>query len=238
MHGIVQISTKHSTNRESAIAGLENQGVLVSQTDDIDGIVLDAQSVIYGNMGFAEKAISRLGYHKRAIAHVPDDLLPYAGRSVEKVPLREALERRHTESIFIKPIPERHKQFNGLTFDNPYDIYQLANYPDDELVLLSPKINIVSEWRGFVFKDELLDAKNYKGDFRVIPNYSKIEPFLNTWNERPIAWSCDFGVTDKGETIIVECNDVMSLGWYNLTPMYVGSMLVARWEEIHRNKST
>lgn len=238
MHGIIQISTKHIHNRLSAIAGLENRGVTVTQTDNIEEIELTSESVIYGNMGFIEKALNKLGYPKRAIAHVPDDLLPYAGRKIEMVPLSEALIRRHNESIFIKPCPDNHKQFDGFTFDDPYAIYQLANYADDSLVLLSPKINIVTEWRGFVFKDELLDAKHYKGDFRIIPEYAKIEPFLNTWKDRPVAWSCDFGVTDKGETIIVECNDVMSLGWYNLTPKYVGGMLIARWEEIHRNKTT
>lgn len=238
MIGYVQKNTKYHLNKEGAKHGLYMQGIHTEEVEFSDIIFSDSKDIYYGNVGFINKVITQLGYEFNEIGHVPEELYHIAGRTIEKVTLADALKRRHDEQIFIKPIPKNHKKFNGLSFDNPYDLYSLAACENDEIVLLSPKINIISEWRGFVLNDELIDSEHYKGNFRISPDYALIERNLKKWSNRPVAWSCDMGITDTGETIVVECNDVMSLGWYGLYPNAIGQLLIARWEEIHRNKFT
>lgn len=65
-----------------------------------------------------------------------------------------------------------------------------------------------------------------------------VDKAIKLWKSAPIAWSCDLGITDKGETVVVECNDVMALGFYGLQAYKAGEILEKRWTEIHRNKST
>ena len=42
----------------------------------------------------------------------------------------------------------------------------------------------------------------------------------------------DFGVTDRGETRLVEVNDGFSLGCYGLEPILYARLLCARWSEL------
>jgi len=239
MNAFVQTNTRYHMNKETAKRGLFEMGCVVEEIEyNPDIIAQNPDGIYYGNVGFNNKILEQLGYNQRHIGHVPEDLYHLAGRTIETVSLKEALARRAHESIFIKPVPEHHKKFNGLSFDNPYDLYNVAAYDDDAMVLLSPRINIVSEWRGFIVDDELVDAEHYKGNFRLAPDYYKIENNIKSWKDRPVAWSCDMGITDKGETIIVECNDVLALGWYGVHPSIAGRMLIARWDQIHAEKST
>jgi hypothetical protein len=57
--------------------------------------------------------------------------------------------------------------------------------------------------------------------------------------KQPAGMSLDFGVTDKGETILVEANDGWALGYYpwgNLTPSGYANLIVERWMEICKIK--
>lgn len=235
MNAYVQNNTKHILNGETAALGCYEQGCWVVRCAHPLDHIFTSSDIAYGNVNFVEDILGKMDYKINSIGHVPDDLLPYAGRSIEKMTLRDALKR---QNVFIKPDAQFHKRFNGTTLQTSFDYIQLAKYDEEDPVLVSPIINIVSEWRGFICQDELVDSRRYKGDFRVIPDHSVIEKHIKVWKDRPQAWSCDLGVTDKGETIIIECNDVMSLGWYGLVPSLVGRMLVVRWEEIHQKKLT
>jgi len=104
-------------------------------------------------------------------------------------------------------------------------------------VLASEAVNFVSEWRCFIQNREILDAKHYKGDFRVFPDYGVAESAISLWSEAPAAYSCDLGITDDGRTLVVECNDVMSLGLYGVSSLIAASMLEKRWSQIHKNRS-
>lgn len=238
MEAFVQDNTKHVLNGHGAALGLYERGFYVTRCSTPIHALDFHNPAVYGNVNFVEEYLTAMKYNIRSIGHVPSDLTPYAGREITYMTLGEALK---LENVFIKPIPEKHKRFTGIVIDSSIARYKLQlethSYDIDEQVIVSPVINIASEWRGFVCEDELIDCKHYKGDFRIAPDYS-IEKHITEWKDRPSAWSCDFGITDTGETIIVECNDVMSLGWYGLVPAKIGRMLEVRWEEIHKNKST
>lgn len=42
----------------------------------------------------------------------------------------------------------------------------------------------------------------------------------------------DFGVTDKGETVLIEVNDGFSIGLYGLFHIDYAKLLSARWAEL------
>ena len=237
MYALIDRDCKNWINFETAYRGLSEMGYMCISTRKDDLSIVNDNEVFYGNVGFVEKALELLGYPKRAIAHVPDDLMPFAGRIIETVTLSEALQQSKTQKIFIKPKPEKHKFFTGMVLNSSSDLLNLANYDNDELVLMSPAINILSEWRCYICDGEVLDVKHYKGDFRIHPCYETIDHAAKSWKSCPVAWALDVGITDDGKTIVVECNDVMSLGFYGLSTLKAGKMLRERWDEIHRNKS-
>jgi hypothetical protein len=236
MVAFVDEKTKNWLNRETSRRGLEDLGYIV-EFATVDTVICQTDLVYYGNVNFIEKVVDTLGYTHNPIAHVPEELQLFAGRKIERMTLEEALEKSRFEKIFIKPKPEKHKHFTGMVLKTPMDMVHLANYPNTDEVLVSPAIDILSEWRCFIHGNEVLDIKNYKGDFLKFPNADIINKIPGMWKKSPVSWACDVGVTDKGETIIVECNDVMSLGLYGLSTLKAGRMIVDRWEQIHYNKS-
>lgn len=241
MQAYVHKKTKNPLNRETALAGLSERGHIVDIVNDISEVPDNLYDCIfYGNIGFIRDVVNKLGYTQCYIGHVPDELQSLAGRYIKRVSIDEAVAESKLNSIFIKPVPENNKQFTGFVMDKGqlnaiYYINYILNGYDQ--VLMSPEVKFVSEWRCFVLGKECLDAKHYYGDFRLCPDYSVVDNAIKMWKSAPIAWSCDLGITDKGETFIVECNDVMSLGFYGLVSYKAGAILEERWQEIHRNKS-
>lgn len=195
----------------------------------------DDQSAFYGNVNFIEKVYRKQGLKVEPIAHVPEQLLPFAGRSIECVTLKQAFESSKVTPVFIKPIPSKHKFFTGCIL-NSDNLLNLVNYNDDDLVLMSPVINIVSEFRCFVHKKQLQDARCYHGDFSITPDYSIVKSMVREWSKSPCAYSLDVGVTNDGQTVVIECNDVECLGWYGLNPIIAANMVFDRWEEIYQSQ--
>jgi len=74
----------------------------------------------------------------------------------------------------------------------------------------------------------------YLGDFRVFPDMKIIDEAIAeyTKNGAPAGYSIDFGVTDNGKTLLVECNDGWSLGNYGLEPSKYCRLLGRRWHEM------
>lgn len=91
-------------------------------------------------------------------------------------------------------------------------VYPNTVVPNDEY-LISDIINIDSEYRCFVFKNKLLDIRNYCGDFKIFPNIDTINNIIKNYKNAPIAYTLDIGVNDK-DTFIIEIHDFFSCGLY------------------------
>lgn len=237
MTAYIQNGMKGWTNQKTAIQGLSELGHWVELVDVVDSAII-GEHIYYGNVVFIRQVIDKLGYIQKWIGHVPEDLYPLAGRNIQNIPLGRVIKDKIHK--FIKPTPDKNKSFNGFVYTgNQLEQLYIVNYfanPSEE-VIVSDVVNFVSEWRCYMCNGEILDGKHYKGDFKIFPNYGIAENAAKMWKNSPAAWSCDLGITDDGETFIVECNDVMSLGVYGLSPMKLAKMLEVRWEEIHKNKS-
>ena len=87
----------------------------------------------------------------------------------------------------------------------------------------------------FVYYDEIIDVRPYKGDWHYNYNPDVLDQIMNQftqWDERPMACSIDIGVTKDGRTLLIECNDAYSLGAYGLEDYKYAKLLSARWSQL------
>lgn len=86
---------------------------------------------------------------------------------------------------------------------------------------ISDIIDILSEWRCFVFQGKLVGLSNYSGDFRIFPNIKKIEEMIKEYESAPIAYTLDVGIdfdrNDDKHTFVIECHEFFSCGLYGFS---------------------
>ncbi len=59
-----------------------------------------------------------------------------------------------------------------------------------------------------------------------------MEQCIAQYKSAPAGYAIDFGVTDKGQTILIEVNDGYALGSYGLFYLDYVKLLSARWAEL------
>jgi hypothetical protein len=155
------------------------------------------------------------------------------GRTVRKVSLKLALDLFHFagEPVFIKPVET--KLFNGMLVDN----YDAFNYftpflEDDPDCWVSPKLDILSEWRGFVHNGKLVDCRHYAGNFRVYPDMKFLDKAVESCDLAISAYTIDLAVTTDLTSAVIEVNDFWAIGSYGLEPEMYAQMLSDRYFEI------
>lgn len=144
--------------------------------------------------------------------NVPEELFPYAGREIANVICKDDFKPfwKYNE-VYAKSIDEIKDQFNGL-YD---DIHGKNVAKDFRHCQVSEVIQIVSEWRVFVFQGQILDCRNYSGHFFVYPDPDRIIKMVKAYEPAaPAAYTLDVAVTTKGETVIIECHRFFSCGLY------------------------
>jgi hypothetical protein len=244
MVAYVQVDNKGNWINENCYAsakGFERMGYIVVpfSLDTLDNFDFKDADVVHGGIKAVRKIIDMIGVTQPLI-HNPHDHLPqYLGRKMWESTLRKvALDYGNgtppNESIFIKPLSS-HKLFTGKVIRSFVDMIPLGNIDMDTPILASEVSNYISEYRCFVNRKELVGAKNYTGDFRVIPDFNMVEQAIKDYREQPISYSIDFGITDNGETQLIEINDGFALGSYGLNPIIYCKMIKDRWNEI-KNK--
>ena len=144
--------------------------------------------------------------------------------------------------FFIKPTQT--KLFSGMVFDT-MTLSILDAYPDNTEILVSLPFEskIVSEWRCYVRYNKIIDARNYSGDFKIIPDFSWAETYLseddgicefNKLKTYPSAFTMDIGILENGSNVIVEYNDMWAIGNYGIDNSDYYKLLRERYFEIIR----
>ena len=113
--------------------------------------------------------------------------------------------------LFIKSAERSKTDLTGI-----YKTADLeANWnPRDEKVFISTPVNFVSEWRVFVFRSRIVDARPYTGNHLVAPNESRIKKMVEAMGDTLHAYTLDVGVTNSGETVVVEVHNFIACGLY------------------------
>lgn len=80
--------------------------------------------------------------------------------------------------------------------------------------LISDLINIVSEWRAFIFNKKLVGLQNYSGDFTVFPDVDLIDRMIKNYKSSPKAYTLDVGINYDDGTFLIEVHQFFSCGLY------------------------
>ena len=150
--------------------------------------------------------------------NVPESLFKYAGRKIKNGTFNDL-----PYYDFIKS----NEKIKGIT--GFIDSFSLSNFKYNEFVQLSEEIEILSEYRCFVFQNELVGIKHYTGDFKIFPNISTIENMIKDFTNSPISYTIDVGIKDNGETIVIECHDFFSCGLYGFNDYKLLPLMFYRW---------
>lgn len=152
--------------------------------------------------------------------NVPECLFKYAGREIMNVPssgLENGLPNTFGNKIYRKSNLIIKDENNGL-MDNTSNVElkdcQVSSYVD----------NIISEWRVFVFKNEVQQVCFYGGgDPLVFPDPSRIKKMIEVFRpEAPAAYTLDVFTKETeaasglrfNETYVMECHRFFSCGLY------------------------
>lgn len=143
-------------------------------------------------------------------------------------------------SLFIKPI--QIKLFTGFVLDG-MSYSSIAGLPGDTKVLayLPFDCRIASEWRVYIHQKQIVDARNYSGDFKISPDYSYVDDMKiwlmyemnNGGMKTPEAYTIDIGILEAGnENVVIEFQDMWAIGNYGVPNDLYVRMLKDRYFQI------
>lgn len=176
--------------------------------------------------------------------HILDVTVDKEGIIRNKIPSFVSLFRSLNKKVILLKTSERIKgtcvpteltespQLDFSTVTNRLELVPEGNY------IISEYIDIDSEWRCFVYNNELVGLSNYTGDFTIFPNIFFIKEMIRTYSENgaPVAYTLDVGVGPKG-TFVIEVHDFFSCGLYGFNDLKIYPFMLYRWwKEYVNNK--
>lgn len=194
-------------------------------------------NLFIGSVEFMQEVFKRVG---KEIKPLPN---PYTNSRITTLGEARKL-AAEGKRIFIKPTS--HKVFTGTVLDE-LNSSQLKHLSDDTEIFISVAFDrkILSETRLYVKHNQIIDARNYAGDFRILPDFEYAEKVIKEVQGYPDAYTLDLGVLEglyKGghdymedSTVVIEFNDAWAIGNYGMDNSDYYKFLRTRYFQIMRN---
>lgn len=217
-------------NFMSAYQGFREMGfetIMFNNRSELHGNI--PVDVVVGYVDTVRYAINCFGITAPEMDY-PDELNGYLGRKIWNTKINEIAGSPELWPVFVKPVED--KQFTGVVVKSPKDLIGAGICGENQPVLCSEVVNFVSECRCFVRYGKILDVRHYRGNWRLRPDAATIEKAVRNFSSAPAGYAIDFGLTDQGETLLIEVNDGYSLGCYGLVYLDYAKLLSARWAEL------
>lgn len=168
------------------------------------------KNLFVGSTEFMREVFRRVG--------LTDVRLPRnSNRESQIMTLGEALEISKSKEIFIKPYEI--KEFPATVLDGCNYSY-LKKVPRDSLVFVYEPFEseISSEWRIYVDNNQILDSRNYSGDFTIKPDYLYVDRIIkeNKKLNFPKTYTIDIGILENRVNVVIEYNDMWAIGNYGI----------------------
>lgn len=216
--------------------GCDLLGIETEKFENIRSLDIKEGEMVFAGVSVMLEVFEMLGGLMPPPLDIPECLIPFCKREI-KIGTLEELSNTSSFPIFVKPA-ETGKLFAGqvISCKEELDLFQYV----DEMcgfqvkVFSSEVVKIISEFRCFVIRGEIYDCRKYKGEFSATPNFEFIKECVDSYKDAPVAYGIDFGVTDKGDTILIEANDGYSLGPYGFDCYNYTRMMILRWKELMR----
>lgn len=238
----------HSHNIAHAVMGFRELGAEIIKYEKIDEIydIVTKEDIVLDYIDQCLTIFNKFGV-KPNLPDYPDVLNRYLGRKIWKDNINSINSNPDKWGVFVKPVKE--KAFTGKVINCTADLIGCGSCYENYEVYCSEKLDILREWRGFVYYDKLIDLRPYNGnwyytsflDTEVIKK--AMDSFIK-WKDRPMACSLDFAVimkhtgseTDQEhcdiKTIFLEANDAYALGNYGLHHVAYAKLISARWSQL------
>ena len=207
---------------------------IINYHDEQQLSTITKEDLFVGFVHESKQVMEHLNIDIPSISCYPEALNSYYGRKIWRNTLHNFL-KENQFNIFIKPA-ESNKLFTGKLIRSFRDLISIGHQPNDINIWCAEPVKIGLECRCFVRYGEILDIRNYKGNWRLQPDIKRIENIINNFDTTLNAYALDFGVTPKGETIVIELNDAYALGNYGLFSIDYCKLLNARWTQIMGTK--
>lgn len=197
------------------------------------------EELIEHNHSKEELIVSGIGMIKRRLKdfgidciliNYPKELSGYLGRNIWKSTINEIANTSTIWPVFVKSVEG--KKLSGRIVNSIHDLVGCGCCSDNYEVLCSNPVDFIAEWRVFVRYKKILDVRPYKGDWKAHYDSNVIENAIKSYTTAPNAYGIDFGVTSKGETLLVEVNEGYALGCYGLFPHLYAKFIITRWAEL------
>ncbi len=192
---------------------------------------LDHESFLAGDGACVEAALRSLGIEPPTPNDYPEALRPYTGRRIWRSTV--AALREHVMAgkppVFAKPA-RRAKRFAGRLFEQPSDLCSLQGASNHEPIWCSELVHFASEWRAYILRGTLLAQGHYAGDPSLRPAGGTVKEMIARWSAS--AFALDLGILGDGRTVLVEVNDALALGAYDISSTDYADLLLERWKEL------
>ena len=220
----------HNKNFYYAYDGFKEMGFEIIPFSSIDELkVANKEDIIVGYINIVRYRLSFLNIPIPEIDY-PSELSSYLGRRIWKDKINHINNCPELWPVFVKPIED--KRFTGILVRSPKDLIGCGCWNEDIEIYCSSPVKFLAEWRCFVRYNKILDIRRYKGNWKHIPNYDLIEQVISEYTSAPNGYAIDFGLTESGDTLLIEVNDGYSLGSYGLFTIDYAKLLSARWAEL------
>ena len=233
----------HSHNIAHAVFGFREMGAEIIKYEKIDEIydIVTNEDIVLDYIDQCLTIFDKFGVHPH-LDDYPDVLKPYLGRTIWTDTINNINSNPDKWGVFVKP--KKEKAFTGKVINGPKDLVGCGSCYENYEVYCSEPLEILREWRGFIYYDKLIDLRPYNGNWCYSYDHNAIKRAVNaflTWEDRPVACSLDFAVIerDAGEiqqTIFLEANDAYALGNYGLHHLDYAKLISARWSQLLNRK--
>jgi hypothetical protein len=223
----------NNTNLYAAYDGFNQLGIEIEYFSNVKDITNNnPEDIIVSGIGDVRYILDKLSKSYPTLEY-PESICKheYLGRRIWKDVLGSIMSNKEKLGIFIKPV-EGGKLFTGTVVRDFKDFRACVGAQENTEVWCSDVVNFVSEYRCFIRYGEILDAKNYNGDCFISPNKEILTSIIRDYKDAPNAYTIDLGVTDKGETLLIEVNEGYSVGAYGLNSIKYAKLLATRWSQL------
>ncbi|MGB0918179.1 MAG: ATP-grasp domain-containing protein [Flavobacteriales bacterium] len=213
------------------LEGFYHMGFEIIEVEDFEQLEISEDHVFLGGIQFIHDALEKLEIQIPAALDYPTELEPFLGRKTWESTINEIANNPSNWNVFVKP-KGLSKKFTGRYIKGISDLIGCGDQNMNTPVWVSQPKNFVAEWRAFIRYGKVVGVKSYKGDWRCNYNPQIIEEAVSAYESAPAGYSLDFGLTDKGEFLLVEANDGYALGNYGLFHTDYAKLLSARWSQL------
>jgi hypothetical protein len=220
----------------AAFLGFRARGrdVCTLNPTQIEELPATPDCLVFGDVNIVRDYLARLGCTPTHLDY-PSRLRPFMGRRVD-VDVLSVIRRRYNEPgppVFIKPV--HHKLFLGQVVSRFGDLIVTSHLDATTLVYCVEYVEFLSEWRVYCRDGQAVGIGHYRGDPFLFPDADVVHQALHAfagYDDMPRACALDFGRVRDGRTLLVEVNDMISLGSYGLDARLYSDLIEHRWDQL------